>query len=62
MKTFCFLNSDLNNLPNDVACDLYMKPGGNSDELVKNDVPTVRSGHWIGEWEIYYCETYGNFK
>lgn len=43
-----FTNSgliNLINLPNDVACDLYMKPGENSDELVKNGVPIVRSGH-----------------
>jgi len=39
------------NLPNDVACDLYMKPDENSDELVKNDAPTVRSGHEMMEQE-----------
>jgi len=37
--------SNFVNLPNDVACDLYTKPGENSDELVKNGVPKVRSGH-----------------
>ena len=37
--------SNLINLPNDVACDLYMKPGENSYELGKNGVPIVRSGH-----------------
>lgn len=36
---------NLINLPNDVACGLYMKPGENSDELVMNGVPIVRSGH-----------------
>ena len=41
-KVFSKISSS--DLPNDGACDLYMKPDVNSDELVMNDVPTVGLG------------------